>query len=174
MLRFLLLIVVFTFTSVVSAQEDEAIIEETAESLETETETANVPFAVIDNVPVYPGCKGEDNVVLKNCMSAKITEHIKRNFDMKKIYAIGLIPKIYRNAVQFKIDKNGEVVDVHATSAHPEIGAEAERVISSLPKMIPGRQRGQNVGVVYAIPIVFEIEPPKRSRNKKSKKSNRK
>jgi len=35
---------------------------------------------------------------------------------------------------------------------------EAERVISKLPKMIPGKQRGQLVRVPFSIPIVFMLQ----------------
>ncbi|MCG2429502.1 energy transducer TonB [Aequorivita xiaoshiensis] len=83
---------------------------------------------------------------------------------MKKMEALNLPPKIYRTAVQFKIDKYGNVVDVQASADRPEIQVEAERVVSNLPKMIPGEHRGKRVGVLYSLPIIFKIEPPKRPR----------
>jgi protein TonB len=136
---------------------------------ETDLGKADVPFATIENVPVYPGCKGTNNVELKNCMSAKISEFVNLHFDMKKIEAMDLPPKIYRSAVQFKIDKQGNVVDVRARADYPEIENEAVRVVSNLPQMQPGKQRGEAVGVLYSLPIIFKVEPPKRI-DKKSKK----
>lgn len=35
---------------------------------------------------------------------------------------------------------------------------EAERIISILPKMTPGKQRDRNVGVPYSIPINFKLK----------------
>ncbi|MGA9324525.1 MAG: energy transducer TonB, partial [Salegentibacter sp.] len=35
---------------------------------------------------------------------------------------------------------------------------EAARVINSLPKMQPGKQRGKPVGVMYSLPIIFQVQ----------------
>lgn len=34
----------------------------------------------IENVPIYPGCKGNDNESLRECMSIKVQEHINKKF----------------------------------------------------------------------------------------------
>jgi Zn-dependent protease with chaperone function len=57
----------------------------------------------------------------------------------------------------FTIDKNGHVTDVHYREPDPRLEQEAERVINSLPKMQPGKQRGKPVGVMYSLPIVFQV-----------------
>ena len=41
---------------------------------EDSSKTLDIPYAVIENVPVYPGCNGKDNLSLKNCMSEKISD----------------------------------------------------------------------------------------------------
>ncbi len=138
---------------------------------DSETEKENVAFALIENVPVYPGCTEKSNVELKKCMSDKISEFVNLHFDMKKIIAMDLPPKIYRSRVQFTINKQGDVVNVHATADYPEIEKEAVRVVSNLPKMIAGKQKGENVGVLYALPIIFKIEPPTKSEKKRKKKN---
>ena len=56
-------------------------------------EEADVPFATIENVPVYPGCKGDDNAKLKKCMSDKVSAFVAKHFDMKMIEALNLPPK---------------------------------------------------------------------------------
>jgi protein TonB len=137
-------------------------------------EEADVPFAVIDEVPVYPGCEGTNNEVLKKCMSDKIGLFVSENFNMKLLESLPLKPGKYRTAVQFKIDKEGSVVDVRArnTNGSIEVEEEAIRVVSLIPKMKPGIQRGKTVGVLYALPIIFEVEPPaKINRRKQQKKS---
>ena len=63
-----------------------------------------------------------------------------------------------RIAVQFKIDKNGRVVDVRARAPHPRLEKEAVEVVQSLPNMTPGKQRGKPVGVLYSLPILFDIQ----------------
>ncbi|MDN3724722.1 energy transducer TonB [Aequorivita sp. SDUM287046] len=148
-----------------------AQVEETVTDVsESEMGKTDVPFATIENVPVYPGCKGNGNVELKSCMSSKISEFINIHFDMKKIASLDLPPKIYRTAVQFKIDKNGDVVDVRARAENEEIEKEAVRVVSNLPQMKPGMQKGEAVGVLYSLPIIFKVEPPTETNKKKKKR----
>lgn len=137
-------------------------------------EDANVPFAVIENVPVYPGCKGDDNATLKKCMSDKISAFVGQNFDMKMIESLNLPAKKYRISVQFKIDKEGKVVEVRSRAEYPEIEEEAIRVVQSLPQMKPGIQRGKEVGVLYALPIIFEVqEETKKAKRKQKNKRKR-
>ena len=136
---------------------------------------ADVPFATIENVPIYPGCNGDNNLELKYCMSKKVQEFVSRNFNMKLLETLNLPPKRYRIAVQFKIDREGNVVDVRSRADRDELELEAIRVVSSLPKMKPGIQRGKEVGVLYALPIIFEVEPPARDQRKakRAKKKNK-
>jgi protein TonB len=161
---------------VIDVIEDEEDVEETIiESTETnqeekivevkeikeevvEEEIADVPFAVIENVPVYPGCEGEkSNDAKKRCMSSKISEFINKKFDTNLASDLGLEGR-QRIAVQFKIDKSGRVVDVRARAPHPRLEREAMDVVQSLPNMTPGKQRGKPVGVLYSLPIVFDIQ----------------
>ncbi len=123
-----------------------------------EEEIADVPFAVIENVPVYPGCENEKgNDAKKKCMSSKISEFINKKFDTNLASDLGLEGR-QRISVQFKIDKNGKVVDVRARAPHPRLEKEAVSVVQSLPDMTPGKQRGKPVGVLYSLPIVFDIQ----------------
>lgn len=141
------------------AKQDEKIVEvkEIKEEV-VEEEIADVPFAVIENVPVYPGCENEkSNDAKKKCMSTKISEFINKKFDTNLASDLGLEGR-QRIAVQFKIDKNGKVVDVRARAPHPRLEKEALNVVSSLPNMTPGKQRGKPVGVLYSLPIVFDIQ----------------
>ncbi|MBK5212118.1 MAG: energy transducer TonB [Flavobacteriaceae bacterium] len=141
------------------AKQDKKIVEvkEIKEEV-VEEEIADVPFAVIENVPVYPGCENEKgNDAKKKCMSAKISEFINKKFDTNLASDLGLEGR-QRISVQFKIDKNGKVVDVRARAPHPRLEKEAVNVVQSLPDMTPGKQRGKPVGVLYSLPIVFDIQ----------------
>ncbi len=136
-----------------------------------ETE-ADVPFAVVDEVPLYPGCEGSDNKIRKKCTSDKISQFVSDNFNMKLVESLRLKPGKYRTAVHFKIDKEGNVVDVSARNVNgsEEIEREAIRVVSLFPKMKPGIQRGKTVGVLYGLPIIFEVEPPAKIQRRKQQK----
>jgi protein TonB len=160
---------------VIEVVEDEEEVEETLiESTETsadteiveieeieeavEEEIADVPFAVIENVPIYPGCEKEKgNAAKKKCMSEKVQKFVQRKFNTELAGDLGLEGR-QRIAVQFKIDRNGKVVNVRARAPHPRLEQEAVEVVSSLPDMTPGKQRGKAVGVLYSLPILFQVE----------------
>jgi protein TonB len=161
---------------VIEVVEDEDDVEETIiESTETnkdeeiveieeieevvEEEIADVPFAVIENVPVYPGCENAgNNEAKKKCMSEQIQKFVQKKFNNELANDLGLDAGRQRISVQFKIDKSGNVVDVRARAPHPKLEQEAISVVRQLPKMTPGKQRGKAVGVLYALPIVFEVQ----------------
>lgn len=130
---------------VVSVEEEEEVIED-------------IPFLVIENVPVFPGCKG-NNAQLRACFSSQMTKFVSKNFNADLASDLGLTSgSIQRIFVLFKIDKYGNIVNVKARAPHKKLQAEAIRVVNSLPKMTPGRQRGRAVGVSYGLPIVFKVE----------------
>ncbi|MFT7072479.1 MAG: hypothetical protein ACJAX3_001457 [Patiriisocius sp.] len=116
--------------------------------------TMGVPFGVIDKAPTYPGCTGT-NAELKKCLSQSLSSFVGENFNTK------VAPKELTGAqqiyVQFMIDTNGEVSDLKARAPHPSLKEEALRVVSSIPTMQPGEQDGKQVGVLYSLPIKFEI-----------------
>ena len=141
-----------------ASQEEEIVeVEEIVEE-EVEEEIADVPFAVIENVPIYPGCENESgNNAKKKCMSEKVQRFVQKKFDTELANDLGLDGK-QRIFVQFKINKSGNVVDVRARAPHPRLEREAVEVVKSLPKMTPGKQRGKSVGVLYSLPILFQVQ----------------
>lgn len=157
---------------VVEDQEDvkETVIESTETNQEEEIakvedikvdeveEDIEVPFAVIENVPVFPGCENEKgNNAKKQCMSDKIAQFVNKKFNTDLASDLGLTGR-QRISVIFKIDKNGNITGVRARAPHPALEKEAERVINLLPKMKPGKQRGKAVIVPYSLPIVFAVQ----------------
>ncbi|MAP81885.1 MAG: energy transducer TonB [Aequorivita sp.] len=139
-------------------QEEKIVEVQEIEEEVVEEEIADVPFAVIENVPVYPGCEREKgNDAKKKCMSSKISAFINKKFDSNLASDLGLEGR-QRIAVQFKINREGKVVDVRARAPHPRLEREATDVVKALPDMTPGMQRGKPVGVLYSLPIVFDIQ----------------
>lgn len=159
---------------VIEIVEDEVEIEETViESTEADQETEiveveqveveeveediEVPFAVIENVPVFPGCEGGNNQAKKDCMSKKISDFVNRKFNTDLASDLGLSGRQRINVI-FKIDKSGSIIGIRARAPHPGLEKEAARVIGLLPKMKPGKQRGKAVTVPYSLPIIFQVQ----------------
>lgn len=142
-----------------TTQEEVVEIEIADVEVEAVEEEVDVPFSIIENVPVYPGCEGEpNNDAKKKCMSEKIGIFVRKNFNNDLAQELGLDSGIKRINVGFKIDKTGNIVNIQARAPHPKLEAEAKRVISKLPKMKAGRQRGKAVNVPYGLPITFKVE----------------
>jgi len=140
------------------SNQDEAIeVKKIVEVNMDEDIMEDVPFAIIEDVPVYPGCKGS-KAELKECLQEKIAKHVNSKFNADLASDLGLTPGIKKIFVMFKIDKTGNITDVQARAPHKRLEAEAIRVVESLPKMIPGKQRGRPVGVKYSLPIAFKVE----------------
>ena len=80
-----------------AAQEEEVEAEEVEEEVE-------VPFAVIENVPVFPGCEKGNNEKKRKCMSDKISKLVRKRFNTDLAGDLGLTGR-QRISVIFKIDK---------------------------------------------------------------------
>ena len=66
-----------------------------------------------------------------------------------------------RVIVNFVVNKDGSITDVNVVrGVDPSIDAEAVRVIESMPKWKPGKQRGKEVNVRYTLPVVFRLNAP--------------
>ena len=127
--------------------------------VEKPVEPENVPFISIENAPIYPGCeKAKGNEARKKCMSEKITKLIQRKFSGSAIASDYGLTGRQKIDVQFTIDKTGKVTDVKTRAPHPKLEKEAVRVINFIPEMTPGRQRDNNVGVIYNLPIIFQVQ----------------
>lgn len=124
----------------------------------TEVPIEPVPFTLIEDVPVYPGCEGlETNEELRKCMSDKITRFVNKNFNTSMGIQLGLSGRNRVNVI-FKIDEYGNVVEARSRAVHPKLEEEAKRVINLLPQMQPGKQRGKAVPVSYSLPIIFQLQ----------------
>ena len=138
--------------------ENEAVeVEEIEEVEEVEEVIEDVPFTIIEDVPVFPGCKG-NKTELKACFNKKMQKHFQKKFDADLPNDLGLSPGKKRIIMLFKIDKNGDIVGIRAKAPHPKLQKEAIRIIKLLPKMTPGRQRGKPVGVKYTLPMRIDVE----------------
>ncbi|AOW20887.1 energy transducer TonB [Urechidicola croceus] len=118
----------------------------------------DVPFTKIEDVPVFPGCEKGNNEQKKNCFRKKMAKHISKKFNGNLAQQLGLSEGKKVIHVQFIITKNGEIQIDKVRAPHPRLEKEGARVINTLPKMTPGKQRGNPVNVKYIQPITFKIE----------------
>jgi len=121
-------------------------------------EVNDIPFILIEDAPVYPGCEGIAKIQQKKCFTEHIKKLVNRKFNADLAANLGLTPGKKRIFVMFKIDKMGKVVNIRARAPHKSLEKEAIRVVSLIPKMTPGKQRGRPVGVKYSLPIVFNVQ----------------
>ena len=111
-----------------------------------EEENENVVFKVVETMPSFPG--GD----------AALMKFISDNV---RYPAIAQENGIQGRAIcQFTVEKDGSISDIQIVrSAGDEtLDKEAKRVIKSMPKWSPGKQRGKAVRVSYTIPINFRLQ----------------
>jgi beta-lactamase regulating signal transducer with metallopeptidase domain/outer membrane biosynthesis protein TonB len=117
-----------------------------------------VPFGVVDQVPMYEACVGlTSQKDIKKCVSKEIVTYVNKNFNTDLASKIGLKGK-QQISVLFKITGQGEITGVRVRAPHPELENEATRVIENLPKFSePGKHKGNVVTVLYSLPILFQV-----------------
>lgn len=121
--------------------------------VEEEEEEIVVPFAIIEEVPVFPGC--ENATDKKACFNEMMQKHVQKNFTYPKTAEeLGIEGRVF---VQFVIGSDGLITGIRTRGPDPSLEKEAKRIIASLPKMKPGRQRNRSVSVPYSIPINFKL-----------------
>lgn len=117
----------------------------------------DVPFSIIEEVPIFPGCTGTKQE-LTDCLNEKIKHSVIKNFNGDISKTLNLPKGRKKIFVFFRINKNGDIVDVNANAPHSALKEEAMRVAKLLPKMQPGKQRGRAVGMRYTLPIAFNVD----------------
>ncbi len=102
-------------------------------------------FDVVEEMPSFPG--GD----------RKLMEYLSENIRYPEELADACIQG--RVIVSFIVEKDGSISNVKvAKSLAPLLDKEAVRVVSGMPKWIPGRQNGVAVRVRYIIPVTFRLQ----------------
>lgn len=127
--------------------QDEIIEEYTYEApaMEEEEIVEAEIFKVVEEMPEFPGG------------AAKLLEYIGKNVKYPMMARESDIQgKVF---VQFVVEPDGSISKVQLLRG---IGGgcdeEAMRVVQSMPKWKPGKQRGAPVRVQYMVPIVFKLQ----------------
>ncbi len=123
---------------------------------EDDSEPSNVPFVLVEQAPRFPGCKGKTEKEFRDCFNTKMKKFVNKKFNTGNPSISNLYGK-QKIFVQFLIDKEGNITEIKVKAPHKSLEKEALRVVHKLPKMIPGKQRTQNVGVRYTLPIAVYL-----------------
>ena len=101
-------------------------------------------FDVVEKMPEYPGGQA--------ALFEYLSTNVKYPVDAEKQKIQG------RVLVTFVVNTDGSITDIEVVKkAFPSLDAEAVRVISGMPKWIPGEQKGQKVRVKYTVPLSFNL-----------------
>jgi protein TonB len=111
-----------------------------------EEEEEEVIFMVVESMPEFPGGQ--------QALFKFLAENVKYPVIAQENGIQG------RVICQFVVNKDGSIVDVVAvrSSGEPSLDKEAIRVIKSMPKWKPGKQRGKPVRVKYTVPVNFRLQ----------------
>ena len=102
-------------------------------------------FQVVEQMPEFPG--GMD----------KLMEYLSKNIKYPSIAQENNIQG--RVVVEFVVNKDGSIVEPKVMrSVDTSLDNEAMRVIKSMPKWNPGKQRGKAVRVRYTVPVFFRLQ----------------
>jgi len=114
------------------------------------------PLMIVENMPAFGLCKSMRGDERTMCTNLEIIKFVSKNTKYPSITKnAGIQGKVY---ISFVVGKDGYVKDVTVLrEVDSLLNAEAIRVIESLPRFMPGRQRGQFVNVQYTIPVSFYI-----------------
>jgi protein TonB len=126
-----------TETEVVIAAPVEAPVEE---------EEEEVVFVVVESMPEFPGGQ--------QALFKYLSENVKYPVIAQENGIQG------RVICQFVVNKDGSIVDVEVvrSGGDPSLDKEAIRVIKTMPKWKPGKQRGKPVRVKYTVPVNFKLQ----------------
>jgi len=122
--------------------EIKAPVEQVVEEEEQEEEI----FMVVETMPEFPGGQAE--------LFKYLSENVKYPVIAQENGIQG------RVICQFVVNKDGSIVDVQVvrSGGDASLDKEAVRVIKSMPKWKPGKQRGKAVRVKYTVPVNFKLQ----------------
>lgn len=111
-----------------------------------EEEEEEVIFMVVETMPEFPGGQ--------QALFKYLSENVKYPVIAQENGIQG------RVICQFVVNKDGAIVDVEVvrSGGDPSLDKEAVRVIKSMPKWNPGKQRGKAVRVKYTVPVNFRLQ----------------
>lgn len=134
--------------------EDESIEYSDDWNIDSEEEIVEEPiFIVVEEMPIFRPdiCKTEDEGKLE------LMRYISNAIKYPVVAAEnGITGRVY---LSFVVAPDGSVNNIKVVrGVHASLDAEAIRVLSTLPRFSPGKQRGKPVQVQYSVPISFVLQ----------------
>jgi len=117
----------------------------------------------VDQYPVFENCLGINSISEKNiCFVETITESFKENLTNNSL----ILNRTLVDTVNMilKVDKTAEISieSINISSQNIKykevISRSFNKTISNLPKLYPAIKRGQQVDVIFKIPIIISTE----------------
>uniref|UniRef100_UPI004048F3BC energy transducer TonB n=2 Tax=Flavobacterium sp. TaxID=239 RepID=UPI004048F3BC len=122
------------------------------------TTEARLPYDVdaLDSKPTFEKCKNLSKAEQQVCFNEQMKKFLTQN--LRYPDRLASARKTGSVVVEFIISSDGTIKDIktQTKSIHPDFDKEAMRVVSKLPKMIPGKSKGKSVDVRFKIPITFQ------------------
>lgn len=113
-------------------------------------------FETVEQVPMFEDCLNVPRSEQRKCFEEGMKDHVRKTFKYPEpAVDLGQSGRVYTT---FTIDKNGNITDVRLRGPHKILEKEAARIISKLPKMIPGKQGIHDVNVTFSMPITFKLQ----------------
>lgn len=143
--------------------DDESDAEETIFNISEETGEdviiKHIPVTVDEEAPVEDDIFVivEENPQFPDGGTAGLLQYLSKNIKYPTIPQENGIQG--RVTVQFVVNKDGSIVDVTVIrGVDPYLDKEAVRVISTMPKWKPGKQRGAPVRCKFTVPVTFKLQ----------------
>lgn len=117
----------------------------------------------VDQYPVFENCLGINSILEKNnCFVETITESFKENLTNNSL----VLNRTLVDTVNMilKVDKTAEIsieslnISSQNIKYKEVISRSFNKTISNLPKLYPAIKRGQQVDVIFKIPIIISTE----------------
>ena len=110
---------------------------------------------IVDFVVMADGSISNINSIVRNMTSNHLTDAGKADEGSAKGIELSEVALVMYASGDAPDPEAGEALHVTAMNA---LKAEAERVVRSMPKWIPGKQDGKTVNVRYSLPVVFRLQ----------------
>ncbi|RKF03169.1 TonB family protein [Tenacibaculum lutimaris] len=116
------------------------------------TQTKEVLFSVIEEVPLFPNCENSIGQDAKKCFKDNMQKHFSKNYYPEVFSQEGIRGRIL---IQFTIDIYGNPKNIQVVSSKRSeiITDEINRIINKLPQFSAGKEKGIPVNVTYSFPI---------------------
>ena len=135
-----------TETIEISSEDNNTDTVVIAPPVQVEEEEEEVVFVIVETMPEFPG--GQQALFKYLSENVKYPDIAQENGIQGRVIC------------QFVVNKDGAIVDVEVvrSGGDASLDKEAVRVIKSMPKWKPGKQRGKAVRVKYTVPVNFRLQ----------------